>query len=312
MSDAFDPPKLVQGPGGVSVMRLSTFRRTSVLLTLAVPFVFMPGQQVKAPAAAATKTVVSLTFDDGQASHFSTLPMLASHGMAGTFYINSAMVGTSTYYMTWPQIHALAAAGNEIGGHTLHHANLTEVGPMIRRHEVCWDRQILLDRGFSPVASFAYPEAAANAAAERMVRSCGYVSGRSAGNIYSDGICRSCPYAESMPPADAFALSTPEPAAVDTTLAQLKRYVTDAENHGGGWVILNFHGICDNLCTAENSLRRGRFTAFLDWLQPRSANGTVVRTVGRMMGAQAAPKPPTPVSTGCSKAALMWRTPGRL
>ena len=77
-------------------------------------------------------------------------------------------------------------------------------------------------------------------------------------------------------------------------------------------MILNFHGICDNLCTAENSLRRGRFTAFLDWLQPRSANGTVVRTVGRMMGAQAAPKLPTPVSTGCSKAALMWRTPGRL
>ena len=129
MSDTFDSPKLVQGPGGVSVMRLSTLRRTSVLLTLAVPFVFMPGQQVNAPAAAATKTVVSLTFDDGHASHFSTLPMLASHGMVGTFYINSAMVGSSTYYMTWAQIHALAAAGNEIGGHTLHHANLTESVP---------------------------------------------------------------------------------------------------------------------------------------------------------------------------------------
>ena len=99
MSDAFDPPKLVQGPGGVSVMRLSTFRRTSVLLTLAVPFVFVPGQQVKQPAPAATKTVVSLTFDDGHASHFSTLPMLASHRMTGTYYINSAMVGTSAYYM---------------------------------------------------------------------------------------------------------------------------------------------------------------------------------------------------------------------
>lgn len=64
---------------------------------------------------------------------------------------------------------------------------------MIKRHEVCWDRQNLLDRGFSPVSSFAYPEAAANAAAERMVRSCGYVSGRGTGNIYSDGICRGWP-----------------------------------------------------------------------------------------------------------------------
>jgi hypothetical protein len=26
------------------------------------------------------------------------------------------------------------------------------------------------------------------------------------------------------------------------------------------------------------------FTAFLDWLGPRSANGTVVRTVGEVMG----------------------------
>lgn len=77
-------------------------------------------------------------------------------------------------------------------------------------------------------------------------------------------------------------------------------------------MILNFHGICDSLCTADNSLRRGRFTAFLEWLQPRRANGTVVRTVGRVMGAPAALKPPVAVGTGCSRAALTWRTPGRL
>lgn len=36
------------------------------------------------PAQAATNTVVSLTFDDGQASQYSTLPMLSSRGMVGT------------------------------------------------------------------------------------------------------------------------------------------------------------------------------------------------------------------------------------
>ncbi|MDX6264396.1 MAG: hypothetical protein QOH84_6084 [Kribbellaceae bacterium] len=37
------------------------------------------------PAAAATNTIVSLTFDDGQASQISTLPMLQSRGMRGTY-----------------------------------------------------------------------------------------------------------------------------------------------------------------------------------------------------------------------------------
>jgi peptidoglycan/xylan/chitin deacetylase (PgdA/CDA1 family) len=295
-------------------MRLSSSRRTSALLALAGAFAFVPGQQVSEPAAAATRTVVSLTFDDGHASHFSTLPMLASHGMTGTYYINSAMVGTSAYYMMWWQIHALADAGNEIGGHTLHHVNLTEVGFLSAQWEVCRDRQNLLDRGFAP-ASFAYPEAGVDANAERIVRQCGYASGRSAGNVFSDGACDGCPDAETIPPADRYALDTPEPAVVSTTLVEMKRYVTEAENNGGGWVILNFHGICDNLCTADNSVRRATFTAFLDWLELRSDRGTVVRTVGSVMGVPTTPVEPVkpesePDHHGCSEAILGWRMPG--
>jgi hypothetical protein len=47
------------------------------------------------PAQAATNTVVSLTFD-GHASQYATLNMLQSKGMVGTYFINSAMVGTSS------------------------------------------------------------------------------------------------------------------------------------------------------------------------------------------------------------------------
>jgi peptidoglycan/xylan/chitin deacetylase (PgdA/CDA1 family) len=264
-------------------------RRTAVLLALVGLLAFLPGQQASQSATAAPRTIVSLTFDDGHLSHRSTLSMLASRGMVGTYYINSAMVGSSWYYMTWQQIHALAAAGNEIGGHTLHHANLPDTDPVAARREVCVDRQNLLDRGFAPVTSFAYPEAAVNATAESIVRQCGYLTARSAGNLYSDGVCRSCPYAETIPPADAFNLKTPEPTGTSTTLPELKSYVTDAETHGGGWVILNFHGICNNRCTAENSLATGTFTAFLDWLKSREADGTVVRTVGQVIG-----PPPVP------------------
>jgi peptidoglycan/xylan/chitin deacetylase (PgdA/CDA1 family) len=244
-------------------------------------------------AQAATNTMVSLTFDDGQASQYSTLSMLSSRGLVGTYYINSAMVGSSSYYMPWSQIHELANAGNEIGGHTLHHTNLTTVSTSTATTEVCQDRTNLRDQGFSPVASFAYPEAESNATAEQIVQSCGYSSARVVGDISCGG---GCPYAETIPPPDPYRLRTPEGITTSTTLADLQSYVTNAETHGGGWVILTFHGICDNQCTNVNSMSPSIFTAFLDWLGPRAANGTVVRTVGQVMGATP-PPPPGPDTT---------------
>ena len=95
-----------------------------------------------APVHAATSTVVSLTFDDGSASQYSTLSMLSAHGMKGTYYINSALVGSSSYYMTWSQLHDLYNAGNEIGGHTLHHVNLKTLSTADATTEVCDDRKI--------------------------------------------------------------------------------------------------------------------------------------------------------------------------
>jgi peptidoglycan/xylan/chitin deacetylase (PgdA/CDA1 family) len=276
-------------------MRLRLSRRTAVFLALAVPLALAPSLQVSVsqPAEAATNTVVSLTFDDGHASQAATGAMLASRGMTGTYYINSAQVGTSGYYMTWPQIHALADTGNEIGGHTLNHVNLTNVSQATATTEVCQDRQNLLNQGFSPVSSFAYPEAAVNSTAKQVVQNCGYSSGRGVGNIYSNGACPGCPYAETIPPGDAYELKTPESANTGTSLSDLQSYVTDAETHGGGWVVLTFHGICNDSCTGENTLTTGTFTSFLDWLQPRSTNGTVVRTVGQVMGGGSPPSTPS-------------------
>ena len=48
---------------------------------------------VDAPAA---PTVVSLTFDDGQATQYSVKETLKNHGMRGTFYVNSGAVCTLT------------------------------------------------------------------------------------------------------------------------------------------------------------------------------------------------------------------------
>ena len=89
-------------------------RRRSLRILVAVVLALAGSTGLTAsPAHATAPTVVSLTFVDGQASQAATLSMLQSRGMVGTYYINSAMVGSSGYYMTWPQIHDIAAAGND-------------------------------------------------------------------------------------------------------------------------------------------------------------------------------------------------------
>ena len=85
----------------------------ALLLALAV---LLPA----APAAA--RTVITLSFDDALTSQEQALPILAEFGFRGSFFIPSARVNTSGN-LTWDQVREIAAAGHEIGGHTLDHAN---------------------------------------------------------------------------------------------------------------------------------------------------------------------------------------------
>ena len=230
-----------------------------------------------AGSAAPGQTVVSFTFDDGRAVQYLARAPLAAHGMRGTFYVNSGLVASSTggFYMTWAQLQDLAADGNEITGHTLTHAHLTQLQSAGLRHEICDDRTSLLNHGFSPVLSFAYPYSEYNATVQAMVSECGYTSARAVGGI----ACSGCPFAETIPPLDPYATLTPDDITSRTSLATMQSYVTKAEQNGGGWVQLVFHDI-----GTSQGVSLSQFTAFLDWLQPRAANGTVVKTVNEVMG----------------------------
>jgi peptidoglycan/xylan/chitin deacetylase (PgdA/CDA1 family) len=145
--------------------------------------------------AATAPTVVTIQFDDGSADQYAALAMLNAHGMHATFYVNTGFVGDATH-MTWTQLSDLHAAGNEIGGHTLHHVDLTDkkLSDDDKRHEVCDDRKRLVQQGFATV-SFAYPYGAYDQAAQALVKSCGYLSARSAGGVVPDGKS-----AETVPP----------------------------------------------------------------------------------------------------------------
>ncbi len=244
---------------------------------------------------ASAATVVSLTFDDGRQTQYAARAPLAAHGMHGTFYVNSGLVGSSTsdWHMTWAQLHDLAGDRNEITGHTLTHAHLTSLSAADQQREICDDRTNLLNQGFSPVISFAYPYAEYDATTKSIVAQCGYWSARWAGGISSN--CTGCPFAETIPPLDRWVLRTPQSIDTGTTLATMESYVTQAENNGGGWVVLVIHSVCDG-CDSL-SVSPSQLTAFLDWLQPRAANGTVVETVGNVMMNRVGPPPPVSDTT---------------
>jgi peptidoglycan/xylan/chitin deacetylase (PgdA/CDA1 family) len=236
--------------------------------------------------AQARPTYVSLTFDDGSADQMPAVTSLAAHGMRGTFYINSGLVGSNPYYMNWAQVAVTAALGNEIGGHTAGHSDLTTLSAAEQTRAICDDRQALAARGYDPV-SLAYPYAKWNATSRTVAQSCGYTSARGVGNV---GCLPGCVPAETLPPPDPFVLRTPAGATTTTPVETLEGYVTNAVQNGGGWVILVLHNICDGC--GSNSTTQEDFTALLDWLQDQASAGVSVKTVREVMSTPPPPPPP--------------------
>ena len=255
--------------------------RLTVRLTVGVLIVAATAvATVASPASAATTTVVTLQFDDGNADQFATLAVLNAHGMRATYYVNSGPVGDADH-MSWAQLTDLAAAGNEIAGHTVNHTNLKKLKTGPARQEVCGDRVALFDHGFAPT-SFAYPFGGINAAAKQVVAACGYNSGRGVSGVDGRRV-----FAETIPPVDPYATRTPANVKSGTTLATIQGYVTSAEQNGGGWVQIVFHHVCDR-CDPY-SITLADFTALVEWLSTRGASGTVVRTTADVIGGPALP-----------------------
>ncbi len=256
-------------------MFVSKNKTRNIIWTLIVGVLLMTLTSMSVTASyAAGQTVVSIQFDDGTADQYTARSILSAHGMHATFYVNSGFIGDSAH-MTWAQLQDLYTDGNEIAGHTLTHANLKHMKTADARQEVCGDRVNLFNHGFQPT-SFAYPFGSFDSGTKQIVADCGYNSGR--------GVSGST---ETIPPLDAYATRTPPNPKKGTTLATIEGYVTQAEGSGGGWVQLVFHHVC-NGCDAY-SISSANLIALLDWLQPRSANGTVVQTTGTVIGGTVKP-----------------------
>jgi hypothetical protein len=221
---------------------------------------------------------VTLEFDVATDDQVLALPLLERHGMRGTFFVNSGLVGKPGH-LTFAQLRDMQARGHEIAGQTISHARLTRLTPAGVRHEVCDDRARLLSRGLA-VDAFAYPYGAYSGVVRDVVVSCGYSSARLASGVRGGSqVCPACPYAETIPPHNRFATRMPAAVQQTSTLARLIRAVRDAQRHGGGWVQLLIHHVCDGC--HRYSITPRHLARLVAWLAREP--GIDVRTVSQIL-----------------------------
>jgi len=210
-------------------------------------------------------------------------------GLAYNTYLNSSKIGTDSDYMTWPQIQDLYTDGNEIGGHTVLHAHLLGSpggsGRDEAMREICNDRVNLLNAGLRPT-DLAYPFGEYDATTESLARRCGYNSARTDTGAASPSVSSEC-LGESIPASDPYATRGIESVGSSTSLKEVEAVVTQAQQHGCGWVQILFHHICDQ-CNVY-SMTAADFAALLDWLVAQRSQNISVQTVHEVIGGPVRP-----------------------
>lgn len=141
------------------------------------------GTLVDAMRAGRSRGLVGITFDDGYVSVLAAaLPELLRHGFTATMFIISGRLGGSNDWdqgPRWPlmsvgQVGELAAAGMEIGSHSVTHARLAGLDAGRLDAEVKDSKARIGELAGAPVRGFAYPYGSMDAAARRAVRDAGY------------------------------------------------------------------------------------------------------------------------------------------
>lgn len=226
--------------------------------------------------------VVTLSFDDTFAPQLEAAEILERHGLRGTFFVNSERLGKKNAFAV-DDLRRLRDRGHEIGGHTLTHERLTDVDPEEARAEVCEDRKALVALGFEPV-SFAYPFGAFDEEVQRIVERCGYQIARGAGGVRSERGCSRCPTAESLPPADRWHVRSVAPVESEETLETFQRYVLNAQEDRGGWLVFIFHHVCEDEDCAPNAVSPQELEGFAAWLVDQQVPVATVREVIALAG----------------------------
>ena len=123
---------------------------------------------------------VIITFDDGNLDNYTVAyPIMQKYGFTGVLYIPYYFIGGDGY-MSVDQIKEMAAAGWEVGSHSLTHAELTTLSPDRLQDEIVESREKLQELLGVPILTFAYPFGEVGSAEVDYVKFAGYIAGMGA------------------------------------------------------------------------------------------------------------------------------------
>lgn len=172
--------------------------------------------------------VVSVSFDDGWGSQYTNaFSLLKKYNYTGTFYIVPSYLNTSGY-MTIEQACTVAQGGNEIGSHTLTHADLTKISAT-RQHDELVKSKNELNNEFGPVQNFAPPYGSYTPTITKEVEK--YYSSQRTSDIGFN----------SIEDFNVFAINV-QPVLVYTRLDTIQAWI-DQAIHDKTWLVLQLHQI---------------------------------------------------------------------
>ena len=130
---------------------------------------------------------VVITFDDGDLDVFTNAyPLMQKYGFSGVVYIVVNFLYADGY-MGIDQIKEMAAAGWEVGSHSMTHAHLPYDHDRLN-FEIAQSRNDLQEALGVPVMSFAYPFGETDKVVSQQVQSYGYTSAVGLGSPWNQGV----------------------------------------------------------------------------------------------------------------------------
>jgi peptidoglycan/xylan/chitin deacetylase (PgdA/CDA1 family) len=130
---------------------------------------------------------IIITFDDGNLDNYTTaFPIMQKYGFTGVLYIVGKYMGAEQY-MSADQIKEMAAAGWEVGSHSMTHSDLTLLEPQEQRREIVESKEFLERQLGIPIQTFAYPFGTTSPAVLDYAYFAGYMAGMSLGSTHNQG-----------------------------------------------------------------------------------------------------------------------------
>jgi peptidoglycan/xylan/chitin deacetylase (PgdA/CDA1 family) len=130
---------------------------------------------------------VVITFDDGNLDVYTNaFPIMQKYGFTGVMYIVANELHADGY-MGVDQIQEMAAAGWEVGSHSMTHAHLSDAHDRLY-YEINQSRIDLEGALGLPVRSFAYPFGEMDATVSTQVQSYGYTSAVGLGTLWNQSV----------------------------------------------------------------------------------------------------------------------------